>query len=965
MTKAEGTEEKIGGYRVVRRLATGGTSDVLLAKAEGPLGFERTVVLKVLLSQFQEDDGIARMFAREASAYARLAHPAIVRLFDFFAIPSSPAGQGARPESRAGQLVMVLEHVDGPSLSRLKSMLKAAGKHLDDRAAFFVMSRVFDALAAAHATVDDGGVPAPVIHRDVNPSNVLVPWDGEVKLADFGVAKVTGLEHHSVAGMIKGTYGYMAPEQVKGENVTPRADVYAAAIILWELLTKRKAFQRGALPEIDALRAMAEPRLPSIDTLRPDVDKNVREALKRALEPRAERRTITAEEMVAVLGAVVPADEGRERLVAALELVRKDSRAAAVAEPPAPPREPPLRPSATQKAVTQLGLAPPPPPVPKPGGASVPRMPAVVPAAPAGPRTPEPPRAASQAKMPAATPPEPPRAASQAKMPAATPPEPPRATSQAKLPAVTAPAPPKSPSQAKLAAVTVPEPPKAPSASKLLAVTPPRPPPPKRPSAAQRLAATAPDTTRDVAAAAATADELAETAKRAPYDGPKLFEAIDEVLKGVPSSMPPSVIREASHPPQASASPTPEKAGDPAPADAARPSHKIGEIPPAPPPLQGILQGIRSDAADGARAREQADAPPEEPKKPVSPPTPRMMPAAPASGSEPPLPILFSPPPPPPETAGVGSTALMGPFIRRDMLTAGEPAQPAPAQPAPPPPPPPAQPAAPPAPPPVPAQPAAPPPMPAQPAQPAAPPPMPAQPAQPSPPAPAHFVQPSPPALVPTAASSTPQNASPAYESGPHVAPPRRSAAGIGIAVGLLIVIGAGIAGTIGYVRSQLGPSAATREVPTASAPATVEPPASAGAEDTAGTATDAAVASAEPLTTDAAVANAETPATDAAVATAEPPASAAPTASVAPSSSAAPPASSAPSGPRVPPDMGVIITKGAIPHRRIFVDEKTVGQTPQSVTVKCGQRVVRLGSAGKRQTVDVPCGGEIVVSDK
>src|SRR5690606_523933 len=231
---------------------------------------------------FQEDDGIARMFAREASAYARLAHPSIVRLFDFFAIPSPPPG-AASPEGRGGQLVMVLEHVDGPSLSRLKSMLKAAGKDLDDRAAFFVAARVFDALAAAHSTLDDAGVPAPVIHRDVNPSNVLVPWDGEVKLADFGVAKVTGLEHHSVAGMIKGTYGYMAPEQVTGDNVTPRADVYAGAIILWELLTKRKAFQRGALPEIEALRAMAEPRLPSIDVLRPDVDKGLRDALKRAL----------------------------------------------------------------------------------------------------------------------------------------------------------------------------------------------------------------------------------------------------------------------------------------------------------------------------------------------------------------------------------------------------------------------------------------------------------------------------------------------------------------------------------------------------------------------------------------------------------------------------------------------------------------------------------------------------------
>ncbi|MCW5836487.1 MAG: serine/threonine protein kinase, partial [Labilithrix sp.] len=337
MTKADTTVERVGGYRVVRRLATGGTSDVLLAKAEGPLGFERTVVLKLLLSQFRDDEDFARMFAREASAYARLSHPSIVRLFDFFAVPASEPGAPPRQGGRDGQLCMVLEHIDGPPLTRLRTMLKAAGRELDDRSAIYVATRIFDALAAAHAAVDEGGALAPVIHRDVNPSNVLMPWDGQVKLADFGVAKVAGLSHQSVAGMIKGTYGYMAPEQVTGEAVTPRADVYAAGIILWELLTKRRAFQRGALPEIEALRAMAEPRLISLDTIRPDVDRAVRDAVRRALEPRAEQRTVTAEEMVAILSAVVPADEGRERLVSALAVVRPASDPAMPAPAPSHP----------------------------------------------------------------------------------------------------------------------------------------------------------------------------------------------------------------------------------------------------------------------------------------------------------------------------------------------------------------------------------------------------------------------------------------------------------------------------------------------------------------------------------------------------------------------------------------------------------------------------------------------------
>ncbi|HSO36049.1 MAG TPA: protein kinase, partial [Labilithrix sp.] len=304
----------------MRRIATGGTSDVLLAKAEGPHGFEREVVLKVLLSKHERDAELKAMFAREAAAYARLSHPSIVRLYDFFA--------------NGEQLVMVLEYVDGPPLSRLRGMLKTIARPFDDLTAIHVTACIFEALAAAHAATDEAGESAPVIHRDVNPSNVLVSWDAEVKLADFGIAKITGVNHQSTAGLIKGTYGYMAPEQVKGETVTPRADVYAGAIIFWEMLTKRRAFIRGALPEIEVLRELAEPRIVSIDTLRPDLDKHLREAIKRALEPRAEKRTMTAEELVATLRAAVSPEEGQVRLGKALALVRHEPKASPTSMPP-------------------------------------------------------------------------------------------------------------------------------------------------------------------------------------------------------------------------------------------------------------------------------------------------------------------------------------------------------------------------------------------------------------------------------------------------------------------------------------------------------------------------------------------------------------------------------------------------------------------------------------------------------
>ena len=307
--EAESAPAQIGGFRVIRRLSSGATTDVLLARAEGPHGFERVVALKVLLQQYQSDPAFERMFAREASAYARLSHPAIVKLYDFF--------------STDGQLVMVLEYVDGLPLHKLRAMLSIGGERFEDSAALFIGSRIFAALGAAHSARDpENGEFSPVIHRDINPSNVLVPWDGHVKISDFGIAKIGAGQGDTRLGFVKGTYGYMAPEQVRGEGVTVRADVYAATLVLWELLARRKAIQRGALPEVEVLKAMAKPEIPSLDVLRPDVPAEVREAVRRGLEPSPDRRSITADEMAGILRLAMSGDEGRARLADAIARVR-------------------------------------------------------------------------------------------------------------------------------------------------------------------------------------------------------------------------------------------------------------------------------------------------------------------------------------------------------------------------------------------------------------------------------------------------------------------------------------------------------------------------------------------------------------------------------------------------------------------------------------------------------------------
>lgn len=854
MTKADTTVERIGGYRVVRRLATGGTSDVLLAKAEGPLGFERTVVLKLLLSQFRSDDEFARMFAREASAYARLSHPSIVRLFDFFAVPASESGTPARQAGREGQLCMVLEHIDGPPLTRLRTMLKAIGRELDDRAAIYVAARIFDALAAAHSVVAESGAIAPVIHRDVNPSNVLVPWDGHVKLADFGVAKVTGLSHQSVAGMIKGTYGYMAPEQVTGDAISPRADVYAAGIILWELLTKRRAFQRGALPEVEALRAMAEPRLVALDTIRPDLDRTVRDAVKRALEPRAERRTVTAEEMVAILTAAVPTDEGRERLVSALNVVRTSSQP-------------------SMAAVAVGGAA-----APLVGGKATETLQAAV-APPANPPAAVPPAAGSSG-----------RGGSTKAGPPPLPPSVPRMTAARSA----ADGPPKKPSQTALPRTTPgsdasPIPPKVPSRTALPASAA-APEPPRRPSASMRLANAVPDppTNGDGPSTATLSlfDSLVEPPEGI-HPGMALTDAIDAILRDQPSSMPPSILQ--TEPPSRPDGPPDLVRG-------------IGQLPAAPPPLQPAPLHAHDFGATVRELVEKAEAPTVVPPPELAPP-PRM-PAGPPPLQTQTLAMEKRPegtmPADAPTARGGGAantttTGRMAPFVP-----------------------------------------------------------------------PAAYRTPVPPPL-PVHPSSG-EAAWPARDTGqPTSSPeaPSTSRRRVGALVAVLVfAVAAGIVGVVGYVRYQASKANQADESGASPATAVASIPSA-----TAVTLASAAAPLATAIASAAPSANA-TPSADASAAGVEATASAAPpasasTASAAPSASVAAIAEGAAPPGDIPEGMGVVTTMGTLPGRRIFVDEKTVGQTPQQVTVKCGPHIVRLGSSGKPQSINVPCGGEIAVSDK
>ncbi len=275
----EPAEDAIGPHRIVRCLAVTSTCEIDLAVTLGPFGFERDVVLKRILAGLDREEAVraAERLLREAAVLARLSDPAIVKLYELTEHEGSP--------------VLVLEHVDGPSLATLLDTLESAGAPLDDACSLYVGYRVFSALAAAHRACDPmTGAPAPVVHGDIAPSNVLVPWDGHVKLADFDLSSGKGI----------GTPGFAAPERLRGGAASTRSDVFSACLLLRELLLRAG----GAAPTETPLTEA-----------RPGLHPALLDVLEHGLSLDHRGRTVSAGEIAARLRDLVDVESARERLV--------------------------------------------------------------------------------------------------------------------------------------------------------------------------------------------------------------------------------------------------------------------------------------------------------------------------------------------------------------------------------------------------------------------------------------------------------------------------------------------------------------------------------------------------------------------------------------------------------------------------------------------------------------------------
>jgi len=286
----------LGRYRVLRQLALGGMGAVFLARTEGARGFSKPVVVKRILAIWGDDEEIASLFAREARILSQLQDPGIVSVIDFGQIDD-------------GTLVMVLDYVHGYHLAHWLAYLRAVQGQMPVEMAVHIMLRVLSALHYAHTFVKPDGKPLQVVHRDVSPANILLDTSGNVKLVDFGIARAAGdnNEYKTEAPQLRGKFGYLAPELFVGEEASPQSDVYAAGVVMYELLTGDNPFRGREVT--DSYHKALTVHAPLADTVRPDVSPELAAIVARALHKERAQRYASAADFADALRVQRPAPD--------------------------------------------------------------------------------------------------------------------------------------------------------------------------------------------------------------------------------------------------------------------------------------------------------------------------------------------------------------------------------------------------------------------------------------------------------------------------------------------------------------------------------------------------------------------------------------------------------------------------------------------------------------------------------
>lgn len=276
--------QRFGKYQILERVAAGGMAEVFKARMDGEGGFQRLFAIKRILPHLSSRPEFVEMLVEEAKIAGLLSHANIVQILDLGEVD--------------GTCFVAMEYVDGPDLGRIFERCRKKGIALPVPHATFIVAEVLKALEYAHTRrVMRGGkeLPLEIVHRDVSPGNVLISYQGEVKLTDFGIARASVKALETVSGVVKGRFDTMAPEQAAGQRVDARADIFAMGVLFYECLTGRHPFRRaneGAT--LDAIRAGSfEPA----SQVNPDVPYPLEQVLEKALAVDPADRYATATEM--------------------------------------------------------------------------------------------------------------------------------------------------------------------------------------------------------------------------------------------------------------------------------------------------------------------------------------------------------------------------------------------------------------------------------------------------------------------------------------------------------------------------------------------------------------------------------------------------------------------------------------------------------------------------------------------
>ena len=267
---------QFGAYQLIKRIAYGGMAEIHLAKTQGLQGFERLLALKVIHPKYSEDQEFIDMLVDEAKLAVQLSHGNICQTFDLGRIDNT--------------YYIAMEFIDGKDLYQL--LVKCSELDIEipfDIIAFIALSTAAG-LQYAHTRSDNYGRELNLIHRDISPQNVIVSYDGEVKIVDFGIAKASQRGKETESGVIKGKFFYMSPEQAWGENIDHRTDIFSTGICLYEMITGEMLYnEEKALVLLDKVR---KAEIPDMRALRPDLpaelERITRDALRRDRDERYE-----------------------------------------------------------------------------------------------------------------------------------------------------------------------------------------------------------------------------------------------------------------------------------------------------------------------------------------------------------------------------------------------------------------------------------------------------------------------------------------------------------------------------------------------------------------------------------------------------------------------------------------------------------------------------------------------------